>query len=242
VPVPAELRDETVVQVFYLHGFGSSPESGKAAFLRAHLSAFGLELHAPDFNLPDFTTLTATRMLAQLDAALDVLPSGPVALFGSSLGGFVAIHAAAKQARTATHPIARMVLLAPAVDFASGRDGWLTDAELEDWRRTDRRDVFHYAYERTLPLRWALYEDAHRYDAFAARFDIPTLVFQGTRDTVVNPDRVKAWATPRANVTLRMVDDTHQLQDSLPAIWEASARFLGLAGERVASFKPADPV
>ena len=232
MPVPAELPDETVMHVFYLHGFGSSPESGKAAFLREHLSAFGIELHAPDFNKPDFTTLTATRMLVQLDAAIDALPSGPVVLFGSSLGGFLAIHAAARQPRTSAHPIIRMVLLAPAVEFASGRDGWLTDTELHDWRRTDRRDVFHYAYGRTLPLRWALYEDAHRYDAFAARFDIPTLAFQGSRDTVVNPDSVKAWAAPRANVTLRMVDDTHQLQDSLPAIWQESAMFLGLTQGR----------
>ena len=175
------------------------------------------------------TTLTATRMLAELGAAIAALPAGPVALIGSSLGGFVAIHAAARQPTTATHPITRLVLLAPAVDFASGRDGWLTEAELDDWRRTDRRDVFHYAYGQTLPLRYALYEDAHGYDAFAARFDVPALAFQGSRDTVVNPDRVKAWAAPRTNVTLRIVDDTHQLQESLPAIWEESAEFLGLA-------------
>ena len=230
------------MNVFYLHGFGSSPASGKAAFLRDHLSPFGLALHTPDFNQPDFTTLTATRMLAQLDAAIDALPAGPVALIGSSLGGFVAIHAAARQPTATTHPITRLVLLAPAVDFASGRDGWLTGAELDDWRRTDRRDVFHYAYGRMLPLRYALYEDAHGYDAFAARFDIPTLVFQGSGDTVVNPDRVKAWAAPRANVILRMVDDTHQLQKNLPAICQETATFLGLAGGPVAPFKPADPV
>lgn len=229
MPVPAELPHETVVNIFYLHGFGSSPESGKAAFLRERLSAFGLELHAPDFNQPDFTTLTATRMLAELDAAVAALPAGPVALIGSSLGGFVAIHAAARQAAATTRPITRLILLAPAVDFASGRDGWLTDAELDDWRRTDRRDVFHHAYARTLPLRYALYDDAHRYDAFAARFDVPALVFQGSRDAVVNPDRVTAWAAPRSNVILRRVDDTHQLQESLPTIWQESAPFLGLA-------------
>jgi uncharacterized protein len=216
------------VEVFYLHGFGSSPESGKAAFLRERLSAHGVELHAPDFNQPEFTSLTATRMLGQLDAAIGRLPAGPVALIGSSLGGFVAIHAAARRATAADHPVVRLILLAPAVDFASGRDGWLTDAELEEWRRTDRRDVFHYAFERTLPLRWALYEDAHRYDAFEARFDVPALAFQGARDTVVDPARVKAWAAARDNVTLRMVDDTHQLQDSLPEIWRESELFLGL--------------
>jgi len=223
------------VHVFYLHGFASSPESGKAAFLRERLARHGLALHAPDFNQPDFTSLTATRMLAQLDDAIEALPAGPVAIFGSSLGGFVAIHAAARRRAGTSHPIARLVLLAPAVDFASGRDGWLSDAELEEWRRTDRRDVFHYACGRTLPLGWALYEDSHAYDAFAARFDIPAIVFQGSRDEVVDPGRVRAWAAPRPNVTLRMVDDTHQLQNSLPAIWRESAPFLGLPDAAVTS-------
>lgn len=218
------------MEIFYLHGFASSPESGKAAFLRERLAPFGLGLHAPDFNQPDFPSLTMSRMLAQLRGAIDALPDGPVALFGSSLGGFVALHAAARQAADTAHPITRLVLLAPAVDFASGRDGWLSESDLDDWRRTDRRDVFHFAYGRTLPLGYALYEDAHRYDAFLATFDIPTLVFQGADDTVVNPQRVTAWAASRANVTLRMVDDGHQLQGSLQTIWQESAPFLGLTG------------
>lgn len=216
------------MHVLYLHGFGSSPQSGKAAFLRERLAPFGITLHAPDFNQPDFTSLTTTRMLGQLREAIGRLPAGPVALYGSSLGGFLAIHAAAAQPAAAAHPIARLVLLAPAVDFASGRDGWLTESDLEAWRRTGRRDVFHSAIGRTLPLGWALYEDSSRFDAFAARFDIPTLVFQGSGDEVVNPRRVAEWASSRPNVTLRTVDDGHQLQQSLPAIWRESAPFLGL--------------
>jgi pimeloyl-ACP methyl ester carboxylesterase len=217
------------VHIFYLHGFASSPESGKAAFLRERLSPFGLGLHAPDFNQPDFQSLTVSRMLLQLQGTLDALPEGPVALFGSSLGGFVALHAAAREQRGTAHPITRLVLLAPAVDFASGRDGWLTESDLDDWRRTDRRDVFHFAYGRTLPLGYGLYEDGHGYDAFRARFDIPTLVFQGAEDTVVNPERVTEWAASRSNVTLRMLEDDHQLQGSLGTIWQESAPFLGLA-------------
>ena len=240
MPVPARLPDETVVHFFYLHGFASSPESGKAAFLRERLAPFGLGLHTPDFNQPDFRSLTVSRMLAQLQRALDALPEGPVALFGSSLGGFVAIHAAARQQAGTTHPITRLVLLAPAVDFASGRDGWLTDSDLENWRRTDRRDVFHFAYGKTLPLGYALYEDAHRYDAFLAEFDIPTLVFQGRGDTVVNPERVIAWASSRPHVTLRMLDDTHQLQESLPTIWRESAALLDLAVASPSTVRPAD--
>jgi len=145
--------------VFYLHGFASSPQSGKAAYLRDRLAMFGLPLHVPDFNQPDFSTLTVSRMLAQVDEAIRGLAPGPVALIGSSLGGFVAIHAAARQAGGSDHPIARLVLLAPAVDFCSGRDGWLSSAELDDWRRTGRREVFHHAEGRSYPMHVGLYED-----------------------------------------------------------------------------------
>ena len=201
MPVPDRLPDEAVVHLFYLHGFASSPESGKAAYLRGRLAPLGLPLHAPDFNAPDFSSLTVSRMLDQVEAAIAALPAGPVGLVGSSLGGFVALHAAARQPAGSAHPIARLVLLAPAVDFASGRDGWLTDAELEDWRRSGWRDVFHYAYGRTLPLHYALYEDGDRFDAFAARFDTPTLVFQGARDQVVNPRRVRRVGRRRARTS-----------------------------------------
>ena len=219
---------DTPAHVFYLHGFGSSPRSGKAAYLRERLEPLGLPLHVPDLNQPDFSTLTVSRMLDQVDDAIGALEPGPVALIGSSLGGFVAIHSAARRAGDRAHPISRLVLLAPAVDFCSGRDGWLSDAEMEEWRRTDRRDVFHHADGRTYPLHFALYADGHAYDAFAARVDPPVLAFQGTRDTVVRPASVQAWAATRHNVSLRLIDDGHQLQERLDEVWRESALFLGL--------------
>ena len=219
---------DTPVHVFYLHGFASSPRSGKAAYLRERLEPLGLPLHVPDLNQPDFSTLTVSRMLDQVDDAIDALAPGPVALVGSSLGGFVAIHAAARRAGDRARPISGLVLLAPAVDFCSGRDGWLSDEELEEWRRTGRRHVFHHADGRTYPLHFALYEDGHGHDAFAARLDQPVLAFQGTRDTVVRPASVQAWAASRHNVSLRLIDGDHQLQECLDEVWRESALFLGL--------------
>lgn len=219
-----------LLHVFYLHGFASSPQSGKAAYLRERLEPFGLPLRVPDFNQPDFSTLTVSRMLQQVDQAIRALEPGPVALVGSSLGGLVAIHAAARQAPGSDRPIARLVLLAPAVDFCSGRDGWLSQAEIDEWQRTDRREVFHHAEGRSYPMRFALYEDGRAYDAFSARVEVPVLAFQGTRDTVVRPASVQAWAASRHNVSLRLLDDDHQLQGSLDDIWRESAEFLDLRG------------
>lgn len=230
--LPAGLQDEAVVHVFYLHGFASSPRSGKAAFFRDRLARFGLPLQTPDFNEPDFSTLTVTRMLGRLREEIDRLPAGPVALIGSSLGGFLAIHAADRQVGGRDHPLARLVLLAPAVDFCSGRENWLSDAEIDEWRRTDRREVFHYADNRPYALRFALYEDGRRYDAFAANVDMPVLAFQGTHDTIVRPASVQAWAASRHNVTLRMIEDDHQLQAHLEDLWRETAEFLDIGADR----------
>jgi surfactin synthase thioesterase subunit len=56
---------------------------------------------------------------------------------------------------------------------------------------------------------------------------MPVQVFQGRRDTAVDPDAVERWALARARtVELHMLDDDHQLLGSLTYIWREMARFL----------------
>ena len=71
-----------------------------------------------------------------------------------------------------------------------------------------------------------LYEDAAQYDAFALTSRLPTLIFQGRQDTSVDPASVERWADGRPSVDLRLVDDGHQLAESIDEIWEASREFL----------------
>ncbi|MEP6916450.1 MAG: YqiA/YcfP family alpha/beta fold hydrolase [Acidobacteriota bacterium] len=211
------------MRVFYLHGFASSARSSKASFFAARLAALGVALETPDLNEPDFSTLTVSRMVAQVSAALDT-GEEPVALVGSSLGAFVAVQVALAQPTR----VQKLVLLAPALDFGGNRMRSLGGRGLDDWKATDRLDVFHHGYGRVVPVHYELYADARRYDPANATLALPVLVFQGRHDTAVDPESVERWGRARPNVELHMLDDDHQLLRSLDAIWERTRTFLGV--------------
>jgi hypothetical protein len=218
------------MHVFYLHGFASSPQSTKAAMVAERLRPRGLTVHCPDFNQPDFSTLTVSRMIAQTLQAIAALPHAPLVLIGSSLGAFIAVHVAARQnSEPGVSRVERMVLLAPALDFGATRMRQLGPDGLARWKATDRLDVYHYAYGRMLPVRYGLYEDAEQYDAIAVAVDVPMLIFQGTRDDAVDPAMVERYAREHQNVTLQLFDDDHQLLASMPEILDRIESFLGLA-------------
>lgn len=225
MPLPARLQDDDLMEVFYLHGFASSVQSSKAAFFAAHLREHGIALRTPDFNEPDFRSLTITRMIDQVGRAIDGAAPGAVVLIGSSLGGFVAVQAALRWPGR----IAKLVLLAPAVDLRAERMTDLGDRDLAAWKASGETVVFHYGYGRMMSLGYALYEDARQYDTMNAPIELPTLVFQGRRDASVSPQVVEQWASARPMVELHLLDDDHQLLASLDDIWRTTQAFLALS-------------
>jgi len=210
-------------QVFYLHGFASSPNSTKVGYFRERFREHDIELRCPDLNEPDFATLTLTRMLDQLGAEVAMTP-GAVTLIGSSLGGTLAVLAAAKYPGR----VDRVVLLAPAVMFAKPGHHLLPPERVDEWRRRGALPFFHYAYGQPRDLEFTFYEDSLRHDAFNAAFAQPTLIFQGLHDASVDHRTVEAFARSRANVTLSLLDDDHQLIASLPRMWTDMRAFLAL--------------
>jgi pimeloyl-ACP methyl ester carboxylesterase len=211
------------VNVFYLHGFASSPASTKVGYFTERFREHGIELRCPDLNQPGFATMTLTRMLDQLAHDL-TRPAGPATLIGSSLGGTLAILAASRFA----DPIERLVLLAPAVMFAKPGHHVLPPERVDEWRRRGALPFYHHADGAERDLNFTFYEDSLRYDAFNATFAQPAQVFQGLRDASVDYRTVEAFAKTRSNVTLSLLDDDHQLIASLPRMWSDVRAFVGL--------------
>src|SRR5204863_5245775 len=135
-----------------------------------------------------FATLTLSRMIGQLETEVAAAGAHPVTLMGSSLGGTLAVLAAASLGVR----VERLVLFAPAVMFAKPGHHLLPPERIDEWRRRGALPFFHYAHNAEQPLDYAFYEDSLRHDAFDATFDQPTLVFQGQRDTSVDHRTVEA--------------------------------------------------
>ena len=222
---PGPCHDPSLLSA--LHGFASSPDSGKARFLSDRLAQYGLSLHCPDLNEPDFSTLTVTRMIDQVEAAVRALPDAPVVLFGSSLGAFVALHLAERLGHPGATPIERMVLLAPALEFGTSRTR-MGDAGLTQWRETGWTEMPHYAYGGVRRVHYELFADAARYDALTTTAAVPTLIIQGRNDELVDATVVEQFVEKREYARLVMVDDGHQLQGSLERVWSETSAFLGL--------------
>ena len=214
--------------VIYLHGFASSPQSSKATFFAERFAAAGITFLCPDLNDPAFSMLTVSRMLQQLEKRISSLPPEEIVLMGSSLGGFVAVEAAARPVGETRHPISRLILLAPAVELEWDRWSEVGPGGVERWRTAGDAEIFHYAYNQSERLKFGFYEDAAGYHPATRRLEMPILIFQGRQDESVSPEIVERFSKRQGAATLHMLDDNHQLKKSLDFIWRETARFLGV--------------
>ena len=100
--------------IVYLHGFNSSPQSGKAQYLKRYLDERGQGAKFVCPQLPHRPDLA----LAVVEAEMAQQPKEKITLVGSSLGGFYATWLAEK------HNV-RAVLINPAIDPHVGLRAYL---------------------------------------------------------------------------------------------------------------------
>jgi pimeloyl-ACP methyl ester carboxylesterase len=103
-----------MTRVVYLHGFASSPLSGKAQFFRRKFEALGIAMEIPRLDEGRFEELTISSQLAVIEQAVG---GQPAILIGSSLGGYLAALYASR------HPsrVEKLVLSAPVAGALFGR-------------------------------------------------------------------------------------------------------------------------
>ena len=212
----------------YLHGFASGPSSSKAQVLKQRFAALGVPMALPDLNEGEggFERLTVTRMIAATRAAMararaeSGLPAdGPVALLGSSLGGYTSALVAAREPS-----VVAAVLLAPAFCFPERLEKRIRD---EDPGVLDRGffETFHYARNQNCRIATDIVTDGRQYEAWP-EVRCPALIIHGKRDDVVPVDLSREFSKSRQNVKLLELDDDHQLTSSVERIWTEARAFL----------------
>jgi len=206
-----------VTPILYLHGFASGPSSSKARFFKERLEALGAAVTVPELDAGDFENLTITGQLSVIERAA---AGQPVSLMGSSMGGYLAALYAAR------HPeAAKLVLFAPAFGFSSRWGEVLAGERMDDWRRTGRMDVFHYASNRMRSVGYRLVEDGAQYEDYPD-FRQPALLFHGRNDDVVPARFSGEFAAGHPNARLELMDSDHQLLNVLESMMPKVSGFL----------------
>jgi uncharacterized protein len=211
------------MKYLYLHGFASSPNSYKAQYMKRRFTDIGLALHIPDLNLTDFSTVTLSDQLAYLDRNyLD--QHEPITVFGSSLGGFLAVQLAAQNAL-----VQRLILFAPAFGFNHRIAKSLGDENVTKWQQDDVREFYHYGLKRNVNLHFNFFTDAQKYSEEKLTRSLPILIFHGLHDDVVPVSLSEEFAKMRSQVTLKLLDDDHALGKDLESIWQDTKQFLSIS-------------
>jgi len=206
-----------MTRILYLHGFASGPGSNKARFFQRRLEAEGTHLEALDLARGDFEHLTITGQLQAVHAAA---AGEPVALIGSSMGGYVAALYAARHAE-----VTRLVLLAPAFGFARRWPERLGTEAVANWRRTGWMTVAHFADGRNRAVSYALLEDGAQYEDYPD-FTQPALIFHGAQDDVVPAELSHRFVAGHPNAALEIVDSGHEMLNVLDSIGPRVTEFL----------------
>jgi pimeloyl-ACP methyl ester carboxylesterase len=190
--------------VVYLHGFASGPRSQKAVIVRDTLEREGVRVSVPDLNLPDFEHLRPSLGIAL--AAELASGRGPAVVVGSSLGGLMALHVAAR-----SPDVIALVLMAPALRPDERWKGSVGEAGLAEWRRRGARPFYNFVTLNERPIDFGFYEDLVVLAKPPAP-RVPVRIVHGRRDEAVPVGFSELYAREHpGRVKLTVVEDGHSL-------------------------------
>ncbi len=217
------------MDVLYLHGFASGPSSTKAHFFRKHFNELGVGITVLDLlpNEEDFTRMRTSRLIDDITTIVEYMASPDLILLGSRFGGLLGTwFAHLEPAR-----VKKLILLAPALRWSFLNIGEIFKTNIDIWKKTGSLPVFHYRFNRELPLAFAFAEDLERNpppNFYQTPPSCPTLIFHGSHDDVVPLKWSQEYVQGRNNMNLRVIDSDHQLLNRLEDIWQDIRVFLGI--------------
>lgn len=201
--------------VIFLHGFASSGKGKKGDFLGGRFKEHPeVTFKAFEFTPTpkDFEYMTITGMIGRLRQYVVDHSLEPFLMVGSSFGALVGMNYAHRFGG-----IDRSVLLAPALSYSLSAGSAEAD---EAWRNKGVEQVFHYGFNRSLPLRYELEIDGRLY-AEAPPPSGPVTIVHGTGDKVVPVESSRRYAAGYPElVNLIEVEAGHDLNGHLELIWE----------------------
>lgn len=212
-PSPEPLgRDRSIL---LLHGFASSPRGEKVDGLRLRLEPAGVEVIAPELNLPRFEDL---RFSAMVDHAVEAAAEADL-IVGSSLGAMVALEVVR---RGGTLPL---VLIAPAIGVG---ELWISRIPPEGPLK-----VFHHARGREVWIHRAFFEEMAGVESDRDPPATPVVIVIGDGDESIPIERVRAvWSRWReeglapGSELIEIPGGDHRLLDHLDRIAEEILRAL----------------
>lgn len=181
---------DTNFAILWIHGFGSHRGGEKSAAVHEECVRRGWSFAAFDFrghgdSSGTMHELLASGLLEDLTAIRNWLKNiqghTRLGLVGSSMGGFAAAWFTVKN----PNDVVGCVLLAPAFGFLERRWSRLTEAEREEWRRTDRLRVKNDWVETELGYGLIEERDAFRSVDLASAWKTPAILIHGAADDVV---------------------------------------------------------
>ena len=211
--------------ILYLHGFASGPGSFKGRAFAEHFGARGWTLHRLDLRLPDRDQLRVSAMIDHVAERAE--RAGDVVVVGSSLGGLVGSHVAARRPE-----VRALVLMAPAFRFAARWPERLGEEAMTRWREGEPLETEDHAGGAPLMVDYGFYEDAVRVDARFPVVEVPTMVFHGVNDDTVDVDGSRGFVQQASHARLVELDDGHTLVASLPAMLAQTESFLDEISKR----------
>lgn len=210
------------MQYIYFHGFLSGPNSVKGNYLANRFREVGIKLLRPDLNAGDFEHLTLTGQLNRMEKQVDSL-SDDVVLIGSSLGGYLAALLAENRRK-----IQRLILMAPAFDFADRYLAQFPPEKMEEWKQTGYIELFHSHFKENRRLYYGVVEDAKKYRGVSFARRLPVQIFHGIHDESV-PYRVSLdYLEDHPEAEIVLFNSNHSLLDKLEEMWRHIRAFLEL--------------